>query len=201
MLSAMTSIASLDVLVVDDHGAVREGLHALLEQTPGLEPAGAAANGREAIALANESRPRVVILDVHLPGEDGLSLCLRLKSATDPPAVILYSAFADERLAVRGIVAGADAVVPKSEDPDVLCRVAFEVARGNRPILEISADGLRDASARLHPEDLPVIGMLVHGTPPDEIASTLSVTYSWLTARRWAMLAALAERVSSPDGP
>jgi DNA-binding NarL/FixJ family response regulator len=199
MLPAMTSLASLDVLVVDDHGAVREGLHALLAQTPGLEPAGAAANGREAIALVTETRPRVVILDVHLPGEDGLSLCLRLKSATDPPAVILYSAFADERLAVRGIVAGADAVVPKSEDPDVLCRVAFEVARGNRPILDISADGLRDASARLHPEDLPVIGMLVHGTPPGDIAKTLGVTYSWLTARRWAMLAALAERTPSVD--
>lgn len=194
----MTSLATLDVLVVDDHGAVREGLHALLDQTPGLEPAGAAANGREAIALVQEGRPRAVILDVHLPGEDGLSLCLRLKSALDPPAVVLYSAFADERLAARGIVAGADAVVAKDEDPDVLCRVVFEVARGQRPILDISADALRDASARLHPEDLPVIGMLVHGTPPDEIASTLGVTHSWLTARRWAMLTSLAATASAP---
>jgi DNA-binding NarL/FixJ family response regulator len=108
--------------------------------------------------------------------------------------VILYSAFADERLAVRGMVAGADAVVAKDEDPDVLCRIVFEVARGHRPILDIGPDGLRDGSARLHPEDLPVMGMLVHGTPLDEIAATLGVTYSWLTARRWAMLAALAGR-------
>jgi len=197
MLPAMSSLASLDVLVVDDHGAVRDGLHALIEQTPGLEPAGAAANGREAIALVHESRPRVVILDVHLPGEDGLSLCLRLKSAADPPAIVLYSAFADERLAVRGVVAGADAVVAKDEDPDVLCRVVFEVARDRRPILEVSPDGLRNASMRLHPDDLPIIGMLVHGTPPDEIATTLGVTHSWLTARRWAMLAALAVRTPS----
>jgi DNA-binding NarL/FixJ family response regulator len=199
MLAPMTSLASLDVLVVDDHGAVREGLLKLLDQTPGLDPVGAAGNGREAIALAHGSRPRVVILDVHLPGEDGLSLCLRLKSAADPPAVVLYSAFADERLAVRGMVAGADAIVDKNEDPDVLCRIAFEVARGSRPILHVSPEGLRDASARLHPDDLPVIGMLVHGTPPDEIATTLGVTYSWLTARRWAMLAALA--APSPSAP
>jgi DNA-binding NarL/FixJ family response regulator len=193
----MTSIASLDVLVVDDHGAVREGLYALFGQTPGLEPVGAAANGREAMTLVEERRPRLVVLDVHLPGEDGLSLCLRLKSADDPPAVVLYSAFADERLWIRGIVAGADAVVDKNEDPDVLCRIAFEVARGRRPILDVSADGLRDGAARLHPEDLPVIGMLVHGTTPEEIATTLGVSASWLTARRWAMLAALAGRATS----
>jgi DNA-binding NarL/FixJ family response regulator len=196
----MTSLASLDVLVVDDHGAVREGLHALLDQTPGLEPAGAAANGREAIALVAESRPRAVVLDVHLPGEDGLSLCLRLKSAADPPAVVLYSAFADERLAVRGIVAGADAAVAKREDPDVLCRIVFEVARGRRPVLDVGPEALRDASARLHPDDLPIIGMLVHGIPPEEIAATLGVGESWLTARRWAMLAALAG-AASPSAP
>src|SRR6185295_5340170 len=94
---AMTA-AAIRVLVVDDHPAVRQGIEAMLGHEDGIVCIGTAASAGEAHELwpAAERLPAdVVVVDRHLPDEDGLSLCLWLRTRTPAPAVVIYSAFAD----------------------------------------------------------------------------------------------------------
>ena len=187
------------LLIVDDHAAVRTGLAALV--APELEVVGGAADVETALALAGEHAPDLVVIDVHLPGEDGLSLCLRLNTARPRPGLVLYSAFADDLLAALAIVAGADALVPKSAEPELLRETLLRVARGERRPPRPTPSALATIGAALEPEDLPILGMLVHGTPPSEVAETLAISPGWLTARRWAMLRRLTRRRSRRGAP
>ncbi|MDQ3721233.1 MAG: response regulator transcription factor [Actinomycetota bacterium] len=189
------------VLLVDDHQAVRQGLHAMLEVEPGLEPAASAAGSREALALAADVGPDVVLLDYHLPDEDGLSLCLRLKASEAPPRVLIYSAFADDMLGLLAAVAGADGLVSKGALAEELCHALRAVARGESLLGPPSPATMERAASALDPEDLPIIGMLIYGTPPPEIAETLGVADAWLTARRWAILERLTGGASRRSGP
>jgi DNA-binding NarL/FixJ family response regulator len=187
--------AASRVLVVDDHPAVRQGIDQMLGDEPAIVCVGTVATAGEAHARwpAREwAAADVVLVDRHLPDEDGLSLCLWLATRAPAPAVVIYSAFADEALALPAIVAGAAAVVAKSSDPRELCAVLRAVASGERRLPAVTAPVGALQAARLAPEDLPILGMLRHGVPPDEIAATLRIDEATLVARRWAMLEALS---------
>ncbi len=186
------------VMIVDDHPAVREGLSSMLHVEPGLATVALAASAREALAEAVRFRPAVVVVDYHLPDEDGLALCLRLKAGPTPPAVLLYSAFADDTLTVLAVIAGADGLVSKTADPDDVVAAVAAVARGERLDVATTRQVMEATGSRLDPADLPILGMLVHRTPPSEIAATLQISEEWLTARRWAMLACLSGGASRP---
>jgi DNA-binding NarL/FixJ family response regulator len=181
------------VLVVDDHAAVREGVRAMLGSEPDLDPVAVAATAGDAAELAAAERPDVILVDYHLPDEDGLSLCLYLKSRPAAPAALVYSAFADEHLVPLALVAGADAVVAKATRPDELCETVRALARGESRMPPLTQPAMESAGARLDAGDLPIFGMLAHGTPAEEIAATLRMEPAWLVARRWAMLEQLRE--------
>jgi DNA-binding NarL/FixJ family response regulator len=189
------------VLLVDDHEAVRAGLGALLREelaSPDLIAVGGVGGALEA---AEEHRPELAIIDYRLPDGDGLSLCLRLKCAPPAPAVLIYSAFADGQLAVLALIAGADGIVGKGADSGQLCEAVRAVAGGDARLPPIRHDVAETVAARLDPEDLPILGMLRHRTPPGEIAETLDIDEAWLAARRWAMLARLRGRPTRRSTP
>jgi len=180
------------LVLVDDHPAVRSGLQGLLDDEPDLQVTATAATGRDGFTAIAELQPPVAVVDYHLPDEDGFTLCLRTRTLPEPPRVIVYSAFASARLAVLAAVAGAAALVSKSARPDeLLATIRAEgpaPQRGNG----LSPGALREAGAQLEPDDLAILGMLIHGIPPNEIAATLTIDERWLVARRWAMLERLA---------
>jgi DNA-binding NarL/FixJ family response regulator len=185
------------VAILDDHPTVRAGVEAFIEAEPGMTVVAAVATVAEAEVACDETAPDVLVSDYHLPDGDGLSLCLRLGEDGGPP-VVLFSAFADGELAVLAAVAGARAVVPKSADPGELMDAVRAAARGERTEQDVRPLALRTAGERLDPDDLPVLGMLVHGLPPREIADTLGVERDRLDERRRAMLARLrGERVEA----
>jgi two-component system response regulator DevR len=188
-----TATATLRVLAVDDHPAVRAGLASLLAAEPDLEHVGGVRNAREAAEACERLEPDVAVVDVQLPDGDGLALCLRLQDLPRPPAVLLYTAFADDRMAVAAVVAGARGLLGKSADPDALAGAVRAVARGDTILPPPSPQALAVSASRLDPQDLPALGMLLHGTPPEDIARTLAVAVSWLGARRWAMLERLQQ--------
>jgi len=194
--------AAIRVLVVDDHPAVRAGLTAMLADEPGIEPVGEAESASDAHEawVASAKRPDVVLVDYHLPDEDGLSLCLSLKTADEPPAVVIYSASADEELALPAVVAGADGLVGKSSDPAELSDVVRAVAEGERRLPPVSPQSAATLGGRLDPQDLPILGMLRHGVPADEIAATLGVAGGDLVIRRWAMLELLTAAPERIEG-
>jgi DNA-binding NarL/FixJ family response regulator len=197
------------VLVVDDHSAVRSGIEALLEGEPGLAPVGTAGGAAEALALAQQTRPDVAIVDFQLGDHDGLWLCRRLKELPEPARVVLYSAFADGPLALAGVIAGADGVVHKAALAGELCDTVRAVAAGQRAIPQVAPAARAVVAARLDPDDLPILAMLLDGTGPDDIAQVLGMRPAWLAARRWAMLERLrrlptrrgAAEGTGPDWP
>lgn len=194
------------VLVVDDHSAVRAGIEALLAGEPGLEPVGSAGRAEEAVDLARETRPDVAIVDFQLGDRDGLSLCRELKELPNPTRVVLYSAYADGPLALAGVIAGADGVVHKSALAAELCDTVRAVAAGRTAIPPPPPRVQAVVAAKLDPEDLPILAMLIDGTDPEEIAQVLGIRPRWLAARRWAMLERLRRMptrrgADSPDWP
>lgn len=176
------------VLVVDDHSAVRSGVEALLADEPDLEPVGTAGGAEEGLTLAKQTRPDVAIVDFQLGDRDGLTLCRQLKELPEPARVVLYSAFADGPLALAGVIAGADGIVHKAALADELCETVRAVAAGRTAIPPTPPAAQAVVAARLDPEDLPILAMLLDGTDPEEIARVLDLRPRWLAARRWAML-------------
>jgi DNA-binding NarL/FixJ family response regulator len=192
--------AAIRVLVVDDHAAVRTGMEAMLEREPDIMVAATAATGGEAHAIwpALEGEPvNAVLVDHHLPDEDGLSLCLWLTSRAPAPAVVIAATTADEALALPAAVAGASAVWAKTSDPFGLPGILRSAVAGERALPAVSPSVGAVQAARLAPEDLPILGMLRNGVAPDEIAATLGMELTALSTRRWAMLEVLS---GSPSG-
>jgi len=187
-LSASVASETARVLVVDDHSAVRSGIEALLEGEPDLEPVGTASGAAEALALARQTRPDVAIVDFQLGDSDGLALCRQLKELPEPVRVVVYSAYADGPLALAGVIAGADGVVHKAALATELCDAVRAAAAGRRIIPPAAPGAQAIVAARLDPQDLPILAMLIDGTEPDEIAKVLGMQPRWLAARRWAML-------------
>ena len=181
------------VALVDDHPPVRAGLAAILADKPGVQVVATAATAAEGYEHITREQPDVAILDYNLPGEDGVSLCHRLKVLPAPPRVLILSAFADDALVLMGLVAGADGILSKGATADLTETVAA-LSAGEHRIQEITPMTLHASGAKLDGNDLPILGMLLHGVPTAEIAETLDITPAWLAARRWGMLEKLRDR-------
>lgn len=122
----------LRILVVDDHAVVRSGLMMLLHGKHGLEVAGEAADGDEAIAKALELRPDVVLMDLSMPhGKDGLTATADLKKKVPDAAVLILTMHDDEEYLFRAIHAGASGYILKSAPHEELVTAILSVASGN----------------------------------------------------------------------
>lgn len=196
--AAASAPRAVRVLIVDDHPAVRAGLQGVLDADPGLVPVGAVGTARAALAECERLVPDVVVVDYHLPDHDGLTLTRQLKALHRPPRVLIYSAYADAPLTVATIVAGADGIANKGGRGDDLCLAVRAVAGGQPALPSVLPSAMSTLAARLDPDDIPILGMLVHGTPPAEIAEVLAISERWLDARRWGMLERLTRSPSAP---
>jgi DNA-binding NarL/FixJ family response regulator len=190
------------VLVVDDHQAVRLGIQMLLDDEPGIEVVASAGTYEEGLAGAERFHPGIAVVDYHLPGRDGLALTRALVTAANPPRVLVFSAYADERLGLAALVAGADAILGKNTLGLELCYLIDALSRGERCRFQISTRVLASVGEELEVEDRPILGMLAAGTSPSEISEVLGLTDDQLHARRSAMLKRLKAppRIWEPPG-
>ena len=184
------------VALIDDHPALVAGLTAVLRAEPGIVPVGTAADGAEAEHLLYQTQPDLVLLDYHLPSGDGLQLCQRIKRRVPAPKVLIYSAYADAWLGFAARAAGADGIASKAAPARELYELIRRVASGEAVLPPVSAEHLNDAAARLDPEDLPLLGLLLDGTAPHDIADTLRIAPGALPGRIDRVLARL--RVDVP---
>jgi DNA-binding NarL/FixJ family response regulator len=168
----------LRLLVLDDHPAVRMGLVQLLESQPDF-------------AQASAQQIDVAVVDYQLPGRNGLWVCRRLKQAPQPPAVVLFSAFADHLLAACCAVAQADAVLNKGVLGSELCNAIRSVARGRRLLPRVPPSLANTLRARLAEPEQMLFGMLLAAIPRDEICRALDISERELGARTEAMLRTL----------
>ncbi|KUP95616.1 response regulator transcription factor [Thermobifida alba] len=135
-MAVVTSPADtpIRVLLVDDDPLVRAGLTMMLGGAPDLRVVGEAGDGEQALALAAECRPDVVLMDIRMPGVDGLAATERLRTSADAPEVIVLTTFDADRHVLRALRAGAAGFLVKDTPPEEIVAAVRQVARGN-PVL------------------------------------------------------------------
>ena len=120
----------LRVVVADDHPLYRSGIVRALESSEAFDVVGEASDGTAALALIRLHRPDVAVLDVRMPGMDGIDVIAVLARDGHPVPVVLLSAFDDEQLVAAGLEAGAAAYIGKGADRDAICLDVAAAARG-----------------------------------------------------------------------
>jgi DNA-binding NarL/FixJ family response regulator len=183
------------ILIIDDHEAMRRGLETVLAGTPDLVPVGAGSAEADLWHLLKRTAPDVVLLDYHLPGQDGLMLCHRIKNLTLAPAVLIYSAYADESLEIAATVAGADGVLNKDAPAHELFAAVRRVAADESTIPSPTSEALNAAARKLDEEERPLLGMLIQRTSLPDVAEALSLPLDEAARRVRAVIARLRVRV------
>jgi DNA-binding NarL/FixJ family response regulator len=181
----------ISVLIVDDHPVVRQGLRALLEVQDDIVVVGEAGDGRAAVSLATSLSPDIVLLDLKLPGMDGLAV-LQPLSAAGLRVLVLTSA-TDPAAASQAVRAGAAGVVYKDIDPDALVRAIRSVHDGNVLLAPGAAGSLvrGSAASTLTPREREVLAGIAEGRSNREIARLLRVSEKTVKAHVSSVLAKL----------
>ena len=158
------------IMLIDDHAAVRAGLETVLEAEHDLIPVASTEGNEELWPRFNHTKPDLVLLDLHLPGQNSLVICRRLKAIIPTPRVVFYSAYADASLAVPLRLAGADGLASKGAPATELFQVIRSVARGDVLIPAATPDLLHATCQRLSDEDRMITSLLLDDTSVADIA-------------------------------
>jgi DNA-binding NarL/FixJ family response regulator len=185
----------LRIALLDDHPAVLAGLRRLIDSEPDLTVVAAASTAHELARELGGLRPDVLVLDYDLARDDGLAQCRRIKSRPQPPAVIIYSAYAGPTLTLAARVAQADGVVDKTEPARTLLTALRRVALGEVVLPPIPRDVFESAVAKLEDEDLPVFAMLLDREPLDSVARTLRTDDAEVSRRAQRIVGRLRPRL------
>ncbi|GAA1267103.1 MULTISPECIES: response regulator [Streptomyces violaceusniger group] len=127
----MADQGRIRVLLVDDHQVVRRGLRTFLQVQDDIEVVGEASDGEEGVARAEELRPDVVLMDVKMPGLDGIEALRTLRDLDNPARVLVVTSFTEKRTVVPALRAGAAGYVYKDVDPEALARAIRSVHSGH----------------------------------------------------------------------
>jgi DNA-binding NarL/FixJ family response regulator len=170
------------VLVVDDHAVVRTGLQHLLETAADMECVGEAADGDRALELVAELRPDVLLLDLSMPGSDGVTVIRRLREEESPTRVLVLTSFSDAGLVLDAVTAGADGYLLKQTAAEHILDGVRTVATGGAPVDPAVARALlRDVRDRSEPGPLTdreteVLELIRLGYPNKSIARRLRIS-------------------------
>lgn len=169
------------VLLVDDHQVVRRGLRTFLEVQDDIEVVGEAADGDEGVARTAELRPDVVLMDVKMPGTDGIEALRKLRENGSPARVLVVTSFTEQRTVVPALRAGAAGYVYKDVDPEALAGAIRSVHAGHvllQPevagaLLSEDTGGGSGRGPALTEREREVLGLIADGRSNREIARAL----------------------------
>ena len=165
---------------MDDHPTVRQGLGLMFGQAPDLELVGSSRPARMCSKPSSACEPEVVIMDVRLPGIDGISAIKRIAEACPEVQTVMFSAYGDKRLLSDAIAAGARGYVMKGSPPEDLLRAVRTVTGGKpfvdpslSPALLMSAAG---TDAPLSEREREILQLLAEGLHTDEVARRIGLS-------------------------
>ena len=195
----------LRVLVVDDHTIVRQGLCAIIDAQPDVEVVGEANDGREAVRLVAELQPDVVVMDIAMPGLNGLEATRQLATRHRDVRVVILSMYTDIEHVLRALQVGACGVVRK-QDADSELMEAIRRAQPEQPYLSPAIDTVavrehlaraakQDAEAEydpLTPREREVLQLVAEGHPNKQIARLLSISIRTVEEHRAHMMRKLS---------
>ncbi|WBB48896.1 response regulator transcription factor [Verrucosispora sp. WMMA2044] len=172
------------LLIVDDHPVVRDGLRGMFAGDPGFEVVGEAADGAEALTMAARSRPDVVLMDLRMPGMDGVTAIGRLVEADSPAKVLVLTTYDTDADVLPAIEAGATGYLLKDAPRDELVRAVRAAARGESVLSPSVAGRLmgrlrtprRPAEEPLSQRELEVLTLVARGSSNREAAARLFIS-------------------------
>jgi two-component system invasion response regulator UvrY len=188
----------IEVLVVDDHAIIRDGLRKILADTDDLIVAGEAANGNTALERVRERDWDLVVLDISMPGRNGLELIKLIKSERPKLRILIFSMHHEEQYAVRAIRAGASGYLSKEGDTELLLPAMRRVATGgvfiSSKLAELLATDMSpNVSDQPHTSltnrEFEVFARIVRGSSLTAIADEFSLSIKTISTHKSHILA------------
>jgi DNA-binding NarL/FixJ family response regulator len=181
--------AAVRIVLIDDHAVVRAGYRRFLEQEPGYEVLAEASSGEQAYALLQQLRPDVVILDLSMPGEGGLSALRRFKLRWPLLPVLVFSMHDHLAFAIQALRAGANGYVTKSSEPQQMVSAVRRVIAGELALSpDLAARMARRGATRtsqptlgLSVREFDIFRLIASGKTHEEIAELLSLSAKTVT--------------------
>lgn len=184
----------ITVLLADDHGLVRRGFRRMLEDDPEIRVVGEAADGAEAVKLAQQFEPQVVVMDMAMPGLNGMQACMEILRVLPKTGVLILSMYSEENYVRNALNAGAKGYILKDALEIDLAAAVKKVAAGQKvvgPGLLSSTVDQDEDSGKLTPRERQILQLIAEGKSNKEIAALLELSVNTVSVHRANLMEAL----------
>jgi DNA-binding NarL/FixJ family response regulator len=185
---------AISVLLVDDHALVRKGFRRMIEDDAGIAVVGEAGSGLEAVQLAQQLRPQVIVMDMAMPGMDGVQATREILRHMPKTAIVILSMYAQESYVRNAFDAGALGYILKNAIDVDLCSAIRDVAAGKRvldPGLISAEREPDDVFDRLTQREKQILQLIAEGNSNKEIAALLNLSVNTVAVHRANLMDAL----------